>query len=188
MNKIGTIYIATNQINGKQYVGQTTRTLQRRIYEHTVVKKNLPFWNAIQKYDIENFKWISFSCPEEDMDLQEGLLIKELNTLIPNGYNLNSGGSTNKHLSDITKQKIKENHADMSGKNNPNFGNHKLAGENNPRARQVLLISPNNKEYNLPCYKPFCKAYGLNISCINAVLQGKQKQHKGWTGRYLDAY
>jgi len=71
MNQNGIIYIAINLLNKKQYVGQTTRTLQRRIYEHTMVKKNLPFWNAIQKYNIKNFKWVSFSCSEEEMDWQE---------------------------------------------------------------------------------------------------------------------
>lgn len=29
-------------------------------------------------------------------------------------------------------QKMKDNHPDYSGKNNPNYGNHKLKGENNP--------------------------------------------------------
>ena len=34
-------------------------------------------------------------------------------------------------FSDETRQKMSDNHADVSGKNNPMYGNHKLSGENN---------------------------------------------------------
>lgn len=37
-----------------------------------------------------------------------------------------------KHISEEQKQKIRDNLPDYSGKNNPNYGNHKLAGENHP--------------------------------------------------------
>lgn len=116
MGKDGIIYIATNLCNGKQYVGQTTQKLQERIRQHN--KNNsgcIILYKAIKKYGIENFKWVSHSCPENDLDWQETFLIKELNTLTPNGYNLESGGHKNKHHHEITKQKI-------SGKNNHNFG------------------------------------------------------------------
>lgn len=32
--KLGSIYLATNNANGKQYVGQTIRTVKERWYEH----------------------------------------------------------------------------------------------------------------------------------------------------------
>jgi len=35
------------------------------------------------------------------------------------------------------------------------------------------------------CYYPFCREHGLNGRNICEVLQGKQKHHKGWTGKYL---
>ena len=48
------IYLITNQINGKKYVGQTSRTLARRFWEHA---NNLKYaiGQAMQKYGIENF-------------------------------------------------------------------------------------------------------------------------------------
>jgi group I intron endonuclease len=106
--KLGTIYIATNIINGKQYVGQTIRDLKERIYGHKNKSTCPIIHSAIKKYGFENFKWISFSCPEEEMDWQEIFLIKELNTLAPNGYNLDSGGHKNKHHHESTKEKIRE--------------------------------------------------------------------------------
>jgi group I intron endonuclease len=111
----GTIYIATNLVNGKQYIGQTTQILRERIRKHKKSTFCCAFNNAIKKYDIENFKWISFSCPEENLDWTESFLIKEFNTLAPNGYNLETGGHKHKHHNEISKQK-------MSGENNHNFG------------------------------------------------------------------
>jgi len=129
------IYIATNLVNRKQYIGQTINGLKKRKNGHyySIKRDNLPFHNALKKYNKENFKWISFECPIEDLDYNERLLIKDLNTLSPNGYNLDNGGHQNKKRSEITKKKISQSKiGKYKGKNNPNYGNHKLVGENNP--------------------------------------------------------
>jgi group I intron endonuclease len=102
----GIIYIVINLQNGKQYIGQTSRNLKQRIYEHETYKYCPLIDSAIKKYGTENFKWIFFSCPEKDLDWTESFLIKELNTITPNGYNLDSGGQKNKHHHEITKQQI----------------------------------------------------------------------------------
>lgn len=143
--KIGTIYVATNLQNGKRYVGQTIRKIQRRIYEHTIAKNNSPLSNAIKKYTTENFKWIFYSCSEGDLDWHETFLIKELNTLAPNGYNLDSGGNEQKYRHEETKQKMKENHWDCSGRNNPNYGKDRLE-------TTKLKISEKNKGKNNGMY------------------------------------
>ena len=236
----GTIYIWINLVSPKKYVGQTTRALKKRIREHINGSNgSLLLHQAINKYGIENFKVISFSCPEKDLDWTEGFLETALNTIAPNGYNLMLNEHQHKRHNKITKQKMRDNHWDnsgenhpsfgthpteatiqkqskaktgeknsmfgrtgennpsfgkkrpehskaMSGKNNPMFGDHRFVGENNPNARPVILISPEGIEYKLPCYKPFCREHDLNIGNIYAVLHGKRKHHKGWTGRYID--
>jgi group I intron endonuclease len=205
--KDGTIYIWTNLINGKQYIGQTTRALKERIYEHKKSNGSSIINAAIKKYGIENFKIISFSCPEKDLDWTESFLEAKLNTIVPNGYNLQPGGSKYKHHHEITRQKMRDNHPDQSGKNhpmfgrvgekNPRFGKHhtkevkqKLSkarrDENNPAAQPAILISPEGIEYKLLCYYPFCREHGLSGGNICQVLQGKRKHHKGWTGKYLE--
>lgn len=130
----GIIYIATNLKNGKQYVGQTTRSLRERIIGHKCdalkMKRNVPFILSIKKYGLDNFKWTSFSCPEEDLDWTETFLIKELNTLVPNGYNLETGGNKNKHHHELSKQKMSENHWDCSGEKHPMFGTHRVGNKN----------------------------------------------------------
>jgi len=56
------IYRATNKINGKFYIGQTTYDkLYKRISSHIWYAKNyntnIPFANALRKYGKENFDW-----------------------------------------------------------------------------------------------------------------------------------
>jgi group I intron endonuclease len=122
-NQNGTIYIATNLINRKQYVGQTIRTLKERINCH---KSSLSycFGNAIKKYGIQNFKWVPIEYPIEELDKMECFWIQTLNTIRPNGYNLQYGGQKSHSYSEELKRKMRENHTDYSGKNHPRFGLH----------------------------------------------------------------
>lgn len=88
------IYKITNLINGKIYIGQSVHP-NKRWQEHNQRAKtnldNYPIHLAIQKYGQENF---SFEVLEwtEDYDNRERELIKEFNSLSPNGYNILEGG------------------------------------------------------------------------------------------------
>lgn len=112
-------------VNGKQYVGQTSRTLEQRWREHCSKSSQCTYLHhAIKKYGKENFKveQIDIALDQEELDYKESQYIKCYNTLAPNGYNLDTGGGLGRKASDITCYKLKESHADMSGKNNPMFG------------------------------------------------------------------
>ena len=88
------IYIITNIINNKQYIGQTVHP-EKRWWEHCNRAKNnkdsYPIHCAIKKYGEKNF---TFKILEwtEDYDTREAELIKQYNTLTPNGYNVIEGG------------------------------------------------------------------------------------------------
>ncbi|MFA5031208.1 MAG: NUMOD3 domain-containing DNA-binding protein, partial [Patescibacteria group bacterium] len=101
---MGTIYISTNLVNQKQYVGQTTRNLQERKNNHK--KFSYYFGAALKKYGLENFKWIHFDCAIEELDWVETFLIKELKTLAPNGYNCETGGNKQKVMSKSSRKKM----------------------------------------------------------------------------------
>lgn len=91
---IKAIYKITNLINNKIYIGQTVHP-EKRWWEHQQRAKthydNYPIHLAINKYGAENF---SFEILEwtEQFDDEEERLIKEYNSLSPNGYNLIEGG------------------------------------------------------------------------------------------------
>jgi group I intron endonuclease len=96
------VYLATNLINGKKYVGYTTKTLQERINVHVYKSKCKSnkhyfylFKQALRKYSIDNFKWEvleEFSTKEECCK-GEIFYISKYNTISPNGYNLTEGGN-----------------------------------------------------------------------------------------------
>ena len=94
---IKAIYVITNKINGKQYVGQTVHP-EKRWWEHKNRAKTkydlLPIHLAISKYGEDNF---SFEILEwtYDYDAKEIETISKLKTLTPNGYNIARGGNTN---------------------------------------------------------------------------------------------
>jgi group I intron endonuclease len=95
------VYLATNTVNGMQYVGITSRKyLCDRKYGHFRHARDgkggsASIWEAIRRYGEKNF---SFKTIEKASDIQslrerEMYWIKKLNTLKPNGYNQNKGGS-----------------------------------------------------------------------------------------------
>lgn len=91
------IYVITNKINGKQYVGQTVHP-DKRWWEHRNRAEthydDYPIHLAISKYGENNF---SFDILEwtEDYDEREKQLICELGTISPSGYNIATGGGNN---------------------------------------------------------------------------------------------
>ena len=125
--KSGKIYLITNLINDKKYVGITTQTLKQRWYGHINRKNDRRsiLHNSIKKYGKENFK---IELVEELHNVTEkGLLLKETfyidkyNTFIDNGhgYNLIKENPQKLIYSDFTRNKMSKN---RTGKRNSFYG------------------------------------------------------------------
>lgn len=108
---VGIIYLILNLVDGKMYIGQTTRTLEDRLAEHRSTKKTA-IANAFRKYGEENFLSviIEYCHSLEQLNEREKFYIALLNTIAPNGYNLTDGGKNNGHLSEETKTKLSRRH------------------------------------------------------------------------------
>lgn len=80
--------------NGKSYIGITKRTLQRRLREHFASSSKSLVSTAIRKYGKERVSVsILFECATyQSLRHLEMLIIRQLNTRSPNGYNLSDGG------------------------------------------------------------------------------------------------
>jgi hypothetical protein len=134
------IYKATNKINGKCYVGQTTRELKVRKRHHLNSKEDGNYFhNALYKYGPENFQWeVLCECEsKEELNEMEFHYIKQYNSSWKeSGYNLTEGGEGNPMDNPDTRKKIsianskriiKQSTKDKmskanKGKNNPNYG------------------------------------------------------------------
>jgi group I intron endonuclease len=93
------VYLVTNLVNGKQYIGQTYRTIKRRWNEHVwdaYRGEASYFHRAIKKHGKDSFKTeILQTCTSKaELDKQEKFYINKLKTLKPKGYNLALGGSS----------------------------------------------------------------------------------------------
>jgi len=90
-------YLIQNKSNGKGYIGITTRSVNRRWYEHRFSKNSCGklLAKAIQKYGEESFEITVLASAIADVDslkeLEKQLIIQH-NTIVPSGYNLTMGG------------------------------------------------------------------------------------------------
>jgi hypothetical protein len=100
----GVIYLVSNKVNQKQYVGLTTRSLKRRMQSHIAAAergKGGPdtIQEAIRQFSRNAFsiKQIGSADTIEELAEAEIRFIDELGTLSPSGYNRNRGGATIVH-------------------------------------------------------------------------------------------
>lgn len=94
-----TVYLRTNLINGKQYVGQTVNYRVRNNQFNCLKARyaNKYIMNDRIKYGINNFKVdivAEVETKEEAWELEREY-IKKLDTVYPNGYNRACGGKNN---------------------------------------------------------------------------------------------
>ncbi|MGL5014046.1 MAG: GIY-YIG nuclease family protein [Bacteroidales bacterium] len=132
------IYKITNIINGKIYVGKTSKTLNERLEKHfqsVCEKRNhaIPIREAILEFGKENFKieLIQEVGTKEDANKLECFFIENMKCCNPNiGYNVATGSDGGNTLSnhknlDIIRDKLSKS----------------KMGKNNPLAKTVILES-----------------------------------------------
>lgn len=102
--------------NGKCYVGQSS-DLERRIKDYKHWRKRCKcqtaLYNAFEKYGFETVE-ITYLyrsggiLDRQKLNLLEQDYIKTLNTTVPNGYNIQSGGHKPKYKKFLSLEKVKK--------------------------------------------------------------------------------
>lgn len=183
------VYIHTNKINGKMYVGLTKNLKQRWSRNGSRYIESKKFWNAICKYGWDNFDHEIFAANltrEQACNMQK-LLIKELDT-IQNGYNISEGGDcycmseqgrkivaicaherfAGVSFTDQHKQKISQTRTKYSGC---------VPGKTPVRCIQT--------QQEFESVSEAAKMLGVNHGQISAVLTGKRNHTHGLHFEYL---
>lgn len=118
----GLIYLITCLVNGKKYVGQTTKTVEKRFKEHVRRKKSL-ISKAIHEFGVENFTVeVLEECEtSEQLNARECYWIAYFDCISPKGYNCTNGGQGGWHHTPEACARIA---AANSGENHPMYGRH----------------------------------------------------------------
>lgn len=138
-NPYGFIYITTNMVNGKKYLGQKgfDKYWDSYLGSGTVFKK------AMEKYGRENFSRniVLFCFSEDELNQAEYDLSVFLNVVEDeNWYNLcyGGGGARGLHHSDETKELLRQLNL---GQNNPNYGL-KRSEETKKKQSEAMIGKP----------------------------------------------
>lgn len=163
--KLFQIYKATNLINGKIYIGQTSRSIKFRITEH--VSKRTLLGKALIKFGKINFKFetIDHAHSKSEADEKEKFWIKFYDCRVPNGYNIQEGGT---------------------GVGDLYVGEHNyFYGKRSEKAYNSIPVKclETNKVFN--SIKDAATFYGGDRSHLVKHLKGKYKSFKHLHFRYL---
>ena len=120
------VYMHTNKINGKRYIGITSQEPEKRWMNGFGYSEMLPFGRAVRKYGWDNFQHevLLDQLSEREAKRLESYLIGLLDTQNKSiGYNVTSGGDgmCGFHHTDVSKEKMS---IAKAGSNHPNYGNH----------------------------------------------------------------
>jgi len=164
MKKYNYVYITTNLINEKQYVGshETDNLNDNYLGSGTLFRR------AIQKYGKEKFKRKILKKYKiiEKARLAEKVFIKKFNTIHPYGYNISPTGGNDRGIKGCMSEETKEK---LRGKNNGMYGK-KLSEEAIERIRVKNTgrkFPPRTKEH---------------IERLKNSLKGHKSWNKGKTG------
>ena len=214
------IYCIENLVNHKKYIGQSNnvyyRWKQHKYELNCGTHDNDYLQKAWNKYGEDNFIFyvIEF-CDIDKLNECEIYYIEFYNTFLnkENGYNLTSGGQANKkyspdvcdkiskslkghQVSDSTRRRISENHADISGEKHPMYGKkHSDESKNKMRLAQTGVVSPRrnlNPVYCIELDKVFddataaSKIFNIDSSGILKCCRKERKTCGGYSWMFVE--
>ncbi len=184
------IYLITNKINNKQYVGLTTTPLDVRWKRHVhaaLYKKGKRTYinNSIQKYGPENFeiKEIDSSLTLEELKVKESEWILKLKTLSPFGYNLIVYDNSDRIITESTRKKC----GDGGRKAWENVRNNPASLAKRKQIGQDLVKIAKIKNRERRGLKPQKKTLSIYVGVTPYKNKGRGGiEYTRWTGIYND--
>lgn len=181
------IYKITNQVNGKNYIGQAV-DIERRWHDHRSKYKNPKneqhnslLYKAIKKYGIENFTFeIIEECLKNELDEKEKYWIKYYDSFNSDkGYNLTEGGQNGSHFFKLSPTILKEI---IDLLQNSSMSLTEIAKKYNVRNNTITNINQGYNWYDdnltYPLRPPIKKSIYYCMDCGAQLFDGKAKRCK----------
>lgn len=109
------IYLITNTVAGKHYVGQTTRGFDVRVKQHKKelrlgIHHNTYLQRHWIKYGESSFTFTAVARARHQLELDqlENIYLDMYESMTPNGYNLKTGGQRQNSYSESSRKKMSE--------------------------------------------------------------------------------
>lgn len=174
MEKLYTVYKATNKIDGSVYVGVTGDALERRVGRHASTARSgskIRFHEAIRSLGMDSFEFSEVAqCQDEGASWEiEREVIAQTK----------ESGATMLNTLDWRRA------AFFSGKKHKAESRAKIsaavAGENHPLYDHSQITFVHKEHGEVVCTRHELMArFGLGAPHISQLCNGKRKQHKGW--------
>lgn len=160
----------------KYYIGITSQDIKKRWQNGYGYKTNTYFWRAIQKYGWDNFEHVILktNLTKDEAEKLEIYYIQKYNTTDVNfGYNKALGGNLRPPITNETKIKMSENHADFK------LGNH-------PKSKKVYKYEKVTGNYicEYSCVTLASIENNISIESIAGVARGKELTAGGYRWSY----
>lgn len=178
-------------------------TVKNRFRFHKISsnKPRIYFHKALQKYGLDSFYITEVEIPDKDLNEMEMAMIKDYKDAGIKLYNLTDGGDDPPifrgaahhnygRLSKETKAKMRENHADVSGENNPMWKKHHtkeskrkmsvLRKDRKIGCVPIILIRPDGVKEKFDSIRLASKKYNLDSGNLSKLSRAILKKHKGY--------
>lgn len=183
MKRYGSIYIITNLVTGKKYIGQTIQPVEKRFQQHaTDSRSGRHMYSSIQFYGKQNFsiEEVMVCFDLKSLDYYETYFINELETFSPKGYNLCKGGMGKGIITEETRKKMSEAKIGKSVKRQKLWSEESRLNKSKSQggkpicAKNVLTGEVTTYQY----LQLACRQGGFYEKEIYSVLKGTAKIHK----------
>lgn len=183
------VYKITNAVNGKAYIGITSRSTDERFNDHLSRSRNdarfSRLYLAMRKYGVENFS-VETLEQSDDSDKTRNLetvYIKKFDCF-KNGYNCNYGGHGAIDISDETRRRISQSNlgrkVGKEGRKNmslsklgnkecaKNFKDYINKGSSNPLSKYYRIQFPDGRVKTICGIRDFCRNQNISYCKLNS--------------------
>ena len=170
------IYKITNLLNGKIYIGKDSKN------NPNYFGSGVYIWRSIKKHGKENFvKEVICECSsKEELNEKEKYWIEELDSRIPNGYNISAGGESGSSgciWSEESKMKLRKPLSEERKKKMKEAANRPERLEKN-RSSRSEEARKNMKLAREKCRKPLSEETKKNMKLARNRPEVKEKMRK----------